>query len=232
MLKFYGHHQPPDEIEHLILGGRCPHCDAGTRFGLTADPLVGKLVDDNFETFVLGYACEFCLGPIPVLWQICEFWYEPSGKPGMKVANPKVILPIRENFDLQYVPESIKKEIEEALDCLSVSAYNGFAALCRRVIQAVCTDLGVLTTNRVEKQIEEMVQIHDLGDELEDLAKQIMLSGHDGAHPHLPEVNAERATVLLVLLRDLIYELYTRPGKVREAVDLRRKAIEEQRGEK
>jgi len=52
-----------------------------------------------------------------------------------------------------------------------------------------------------------------------------MLTGHDGAHPHLPEVGQERAAVLLSLLKDLVYELYTRPGKVKKAASLRQQSI-------
>lgn len=52
-----------------------------------------------------------------------------------------------------------------------------------------------------------------------------MLTGHDGAHPHLPEVNEKRAEVLLRLLQDLTYELYTRREKVKESKELRTQTI-------
>ncbi|MES1952584.1 hypothetical protein S4A8_17077 [Salinisphaera sp. S4-8] len=120
-------------------------------------------------------------------------------------------------------------EIEEALDCLSVNAFNGFAALCRRVVQAICAELGAEGSNKVEKQIKQMFEITELDDQWEDLAKQIMLAGHDGAHPHLPEVNSNRAQVLLSLLRDLCYELFTRPGNIRASAALRAEAIEDKK---
>lgn len=58
-----------------------------------------------------------------------------------------------------------------------------------------------------------------------------MLSGHDGSHPHLPEMNQERASVLLSLLQDLTYQLYTRPGNIEAAAELRKKAIESKKQE-
>ncbi len=125
--------------------------------------------------------------------------------------------------------EEIEKEIEEALGCLSVSAFNGFAAVCRRAIQAICTNLGADATTKVKGQVEEMIHLTGLGKEWKELALQIMLSGHDGSHPHLPEMNAERAGVLLSLLRDLTYQLYTRPGKVKEASALRQRAIDQKK---
>ncbi len=63
-----------------------------------------------------------------------------------------------------------------------------------------------------------------------ELARQIMLTGHDGAHPHLPEVDQARAAVLLSLLQDLTYQLYTRPGKAREAAELRQRAVDSLKG--
>lgn len=117
----------------------------------------------------------------------------------------------------------------EGLACLSVGAVNGFAAVCRRAIQAICTDLGAAATTKIKGQIGDMIRLTGLDQEWEGLAIQIMLSGHDGAHPHLPEVGSDRAAVLLSLMQDLTYELYTRPGKIKGAAALRAKAIEQRR---
>ena len=56
-----------------------------------------------------------------------------------------------------------------------------------------------------------------------------MLSGHNGSHPDLPDVNAKRAALLLSLLRDLTYELYTRPGKIKDAAVSRKEAIQKKK---
>ena len=45
----------------------------------------------------------------------------------------------------------------------------------------------------------------------------------------MPEIDAERADILLSLLRDLTYQLYTRPGKVKEASALRQRAIDQKK---
>ena len=224
MLKFYGP-QPPHRLNNLSLGGYCPHCKTGTRFKLTAQPQSGILRSDNVKEIVLNYTCEICLGPIPVKWKI-QGW-EDANNP--TVGNPQVALPMRSEYNFDYVPDSVKKEIEEALDCLSVNAYNGFAAVSRRVIQKICTDLGAKASSKVKQQIDDMAKLTDLDDELKEMAYQIMLSGHDGSHPHLPEMNMERADILLSLLRDLTYELYTRPGKIKDAAQARKDAIEKKK---
>lgn len=221
MLNFYGP-QPTNRLSLLHPGGHCPHCKTGTRFKLTTLPHVNVLKEDVVEQVVINYTCEICLGPIPVRWDI-KGWDEAQDP---TVWHPKVVLPMREEFDFEYVPDPVKKEIEEALDCLSVNSFHGFAAVCRRGVQAISTDLGAKASSRVKKQIEEMAELAGLDEELKELAFQIMLSGHDGSHPHLPEMNAERAEIMLSLLRDLVYELYTRRGKIAQAVSARQTAIE------
>lgn len=224
MLMFYGP-QPPYSLYGLQLGGYCPYCKTGTRFKRTTDPISKLLISDNIEEVVINYTCEVCLRPIPVYWKIRK-WSDVNTP---EVHLPRVVLPMRDEFNFEHVPKSVKKEIEEALDCLSVNAYNGFAAVCRRSIQAICTDLGADATSKVKKQINEMVSLTGLDDNLKELAIQIMLSGHDGSHPNLPDVNAERVAVLLSLLRDLTYQLYTRPGKIKDAAVLRKEVIQKKK---
>ena len=221
MLTFFGP-QPVAPLQDLRPGGYCPHCKTGTRFSLMTTLIAGVAQRDNVKKIVVSYACDICLGPIPIQWTI-HSWRDVNTP---LVHEPRLASPAREEFDFQHVPEKVRTELTEALDCLSVNAFNGFAAVCRRVIQAICTDLGTEATVKVKHQIEDMIKLTELGDEWKEIAIQIMLSGHDGSHPHLPEVNAERAAVLLSLLQDLTYELYTRPAKVKAAAALRKEAIE------
>ena len=223
MFKFYGY-SPPDFVHRIEVGGHCPHCNAGTKFIRTTDPQPGTLAHNKVCEVVVDYVCSICRKPIPIKWRVRGI----DGK-NVKVDSPKAVLPMREPFDFEHVPDSVREEIEEALDCLSVNAFNGFAAVCRRSIQVICTDLGADATTRVKNQIEDMMRITGLEDDWKELAFQIMLSGHDGAHPHLPEMTSDRASVLLSLLQDLTYQIYTRPGKVREAASLRKEAIEDRK---
>ncbi len=221
MLVFYGP-RPPDLFWSLRLGGQCPHCEKGTRYTLVTSPDTNILRTDKIPNFVASYACQICLWAIPVQWTIVK-WNDASN---FVVADPREILPVKEPFAFDHLPEVVRKEIDEALNCLSVGAYNGFAACCRRSIQSLCTNLGAETTTKVKKQIDYMAEVTGLEDDLKDLALQVMLAGHDGAHPHLPDMDATRAAAILSLLQDLTYELYTRPGKVKEAAALRKTAAE------
>ena len=218
-INFYGP-LPPAMLTGLRLGGYCPHCKTASRYTLTTVPINNTLQSDKATSFVASYMCDNCMEPIPVKWEI-DGWK--SNIPTVK--NPVLISPAIEPFNFDHTPIEVQKEVKEALDCLSVNAFHGFASMCRRSIQAICTDLGSDATSKVKRQIEEMVDIAGMDDEWKELAIQIMLTGHDGAHPHLPEVDVGRAAVLLDLLRDLTYQLYTRPGNIRKAAELRQEAI-------
>lgn len=226
MLKFDGQ-QPPALPDVLNLAGICPNCGKGTTFTINTSPTGHLLKNRGVNRVVLNYHCDFCLEPIPVRYDIHSF--DKNNNP--TVHNAHLILRSVEEFNFEHVPEEVKGEIEEALNCLSVGAFNGFAAVCRRAVQEISTNLGAEASSKVQKQINEMAEIADLDEEMKDLAKQVMLTGHDGSHPHLPDVDNARAQVLLTLLSDLTYELYTRPGKVKEAAKLRLKAIEEEKEE-
>lgn len=220
MIEFYGT-QPPGHIQSFEIGGICPHCKRAGKWHLLTLPQVAHLQQHGVNEVVIDYCCILCRKDIPVRWCIIE-----NAGNNMSVSMPQVALPAKEPFDFDYVPELVKKEIDEALDCLSVNAYHGFASVCRRTIQAISVNLGAGASTKIEHQIDEMIELSELEDEWKELAKQIMLSGHDGTHPHLAEMDRERSEILVSLMQDLTYQIYTRPEKVRAAAQLRKKAIQ------
>ncbi len=70
-------------------------------------------------------------------------------------------------------------------------------------------------------QLADLKAMAQIDEETFSLLKQIVIDGHDGAHPHLPKLNRERAAVLLELMKDVLYQLYVRKGKLQEAMSLR-----------
>lgn len=104
------------------------------------------------------------------------------------------------------------------------SSWNAFAAMCRRCIQSVSETLGADGTTKVQAQLRDLKDMGVADEETFEQLHQIMLTGHDGAHPHLPALSAARAAVLLQLMKDVLYQLFVRPAKIREAGELRKKA--------
>lgn len=112
--------------------------------------------------------------------------------------------------------------------CYSSGAYNGFAAMCRRTVQSVSANLGAQGSDKVLSQLKDLKEMAQIDDETFGVLKQIVIDGHDGAHPHLPRLNAARAAVLSELMKDVLYQLYMRKGKLKEAMALRQASIQSQ----
>jgi len=126
---------------------------------------------------------------------------------------------------MQYLSGAVLDDFSEALTCYSTSCWNAFAAMSRRCIQSVADTLGAEGKSKVQAQLKELHSLGVADDATFEALEAIMLSGHDGAHPHLPALSAERASVLMQLLKDVLYQLFVRPAKIREAAELRKNAI-------
>ncbi len=163
----------------------------------------------KLREIMVTYHCDACLKPIPVRYDVVD--WDPT-----RVDRAALALPVVEPFDFEHVPESVAHEVREALACLSVGAHNGFGAMSRRAVRALIDDLGGDGAARVEAQLGEMLSLSGLAGDWEALARGVLLPPGAGAM-ELPDMDAKRAAVLLSLLRDLAYQLYTRPGRVRAA---------------
>nr|WP_159075760.1 hypothetical protein [Muricauda brasiliensis] len=71
-----------------------------------------------------------------------------------------------------------------------------------------------------------MKEMADIDDETFDVLTQIIIDGHDGSHPHLPNLGPDRAEILLELIKDVMYQLFVRKGKLKKASELRKIQIQ------
>ena len=135
----------------------------------------------------------------------------------------------QETFELQYLPESLQDDLREALTCYSNLCFNAFAAMSRRCIQSASMELGTEGSSKVQNQLKDLRDMGVVDDEAFDQLKQIILTGHDGAHPHLPSLSPQRAAILLELMKDILYQLFVRRAKIKESSVLRKAALESEK---
>jgi len=134
---------------------------------------------------------------------------------------------IKETFEFTYLPEQIAEDFQEALDCYSINCFSAFGAMARRTVQSMSSDLGAKGKSKVLKQLQELREVAEIDDETFSVLEQVIIGGHDGAHPHLPKLSPERAAILLELMKDVLYQLYVRKAKIQKAIELRKKEIEQ-----
>lgn len=61
--------------------------------------------------------------------------------------------------------------------------------MCRRCIQSISESMGAAGTTKVQNQLQELRSMGVTDDETFEQLHAIMLTGHDGAHPHLPALS-------------------------------------------
>lgn len=128
--------------------------------------------------------------------------------------------PLPEKTD-ERIPETIKKDFDEALLCLSVGANLGAAVLARRALQTMCKDKGA-TKKDLKDQIDELFTKNIITKDLKDWSHEVRYVGNDAAHPNGIMVQREDAEEIIDLLESLCEVLYIAPAKA-----LNRKKIRE-----
>lgn len=209
----------PHILHEIRIRMNCPHCNVYTKISLLSQTSIDACRSLGMDKIGAIYYCEGCLGLIFICWHVGDINRAPA-----KVDNPQLMHIATPKSNLTYVANEVKKEYTEALKCYGIACFNAFAAQCRRTIQSICMDKAIEGTTRVMKQVEKLK--NDLEDpEMSEILDELVVSGHNGAHPHLPEVGEERAEKMLALMNDLLDQLYNRPGRLKAAKELRLKTI-------
>ena len=197
----------------------CPHCNAFSGLSLVSAPRYEYMQRFKSEWVGFVFRCDACNQPVFLKSRVVSL--------GSPVSLDETMVEIErseESFELQYLPTEVADDFKEALTCYSNSCWNAFAAMTRRTLQSTATHLGSEGSTKVQQQLENLRKMGVVEDEGFEQLKAIMLAGHDGAHPHLPKLSAERAAVLLELAKDALYQLFVRKARIEESVRLRSEA--------
>lgn len=217
------HDNNPQNIFDKHYALKCPHCGVQSNISAISIPRYEYLVRFTPERVGIVYRCDSCNEPI-----FLRFMFRPDfSNSRAEILEPyEEVERAKETFEFKYLPDEVQQDFQEALTCYSSLAYNGFAAMCRRTIQSVCADLGAEGSDKMLNQLKDLKEMAQIDDATFTVLKQIVIDGHDGAHPHLPKLNPQRAGILLELMKDVLYQLYIRKGKLKDAMVLRQAAIE------
>lgn len=205
----------------------CPHCGAKTAATVISTPRLEQVHRYKPQKVIGGFMCQACGEAIAL-----RFWTNITPEGRLYLSEEYAELERKmESFDYQYLPPSVAADFKEALTCFSMSCYNATAAMCRRTIQSVATDLGAVGTSKVSKQILEAKETAGLDEQTFTEINQLVLDGHDGAHPHLPVVTASRAAVVVAIMKDVLDQIYARRARIQKAADLRQESIAAKKSE-
>jgi hypothetical protein len=202
---------------------KCPHCSSISSITAISIPVYTLLARYQPENVGIVYKCNSCNEPVFLKFR--NLSYE-LGVNRIRIPdNYETVENPLEAFEYEFLPENTREDFKEALACYSIKAYNAFASMCRRTIQSTASELGATGKDKVQSQIVELKVMSGIDDDTFNILKQIIVDGHDGAHPHLPKLSEKRAEILLELLKDIMYQLFVRKGKMARAAELRNQQI-------
>jgi hypothetical protein len=210
-----------DQERSLALN--CPHCQVYSHITAVSVPSYAELVANRPSQVGVVYRCDSCNAPI-----FLRFAVKMYAANRVELANNFVELErAREKFNFTYLPEESEKHFREALGCYSAGHFNAFASMCRRTAQVVFADLGENGRLRIFNQINEAREMAEVDNETFAVVKKVLFGSDADAPASMPDIGAYEASVLLELVKDMLYQAYVRKGKLQQAMMVRRFFAEE-----
>lgn len=201
----------------------CPHCQVFSHITPVSIPQYSELVANRPSQVGIVYRCDSCNAPIFLRFAVKM--YAPNR---VELANHFVELErAREKFSFTYLPEVTEKLFREALGCYSSGYFNAFASMCRRTTQQVFSDLGENGRLKVYNQVNEAREMAEIDGDTYAVLKKVLFGSDADASPSMPEIGTFEASVLVELIKDMLYQTYVRKGKLQQAMMVRRFFAEE-----
>lgn len=115
------------------------------------------------------------------------------------------------------VPQHIAEAASEAYKCKSISAYRAAVQLARSVVEAVAKEKGI-TQGNIFSKINELYNRKFIREHIKDGAHEVRHFGNDMAHgDFVSPVTIEEAELVLILMGEILEEVYQSPARVAKA---------------
>jgi len=201
----------------------CPHCQVLSHITPIAVPRFADLSTWRPKHVGVVYRCDSCNAPI-----FLRFAAKIYGAQRIELsAQFTEVERAREKFSYTYLPETIETLFREALSCYSAGAFNAFASMCRRTLQAAFVESGEAGRMRVFDLLNDVRTMADLDADTFIDIKRVVFGSDADTHPSLALLDEQQAGVLLEVMKDLLYQLYVRKGRLQQAMMVRRFFSEE-----
>ena len=196
----------------------CPHCLVLSHLTPQAIPRFSDLSASRPKQLGIVYRCDACNAPVFLRFNVRS--YAPArielSPQFTEIERPK------EKFSFTYLPEDVETLFREALLCYSHGAFNGFATLCRRTMQAVFAHGGEAGRLRVYDELNEVRDMAQVDAASFALIKRVIFGTDADPAPTVPLLDDDQAGLLLEVIKDLLYQSYVRKGRLQQAMVVRR----------
>jgi hypothetical protein len=94
--------------------------------------------------------------------------------------------------------------------------------MSRRTAQSLFRELGERGKLELFDKLQEIRGLADLDDDTFSVLRAVLFGSDSDPWPNHPNVNAERAGILLEVMRDLLYQTFVRKARLVQAVTFRK----------
>src|SRR6202166_1203383 len=213
---------PQDEL-HVDYQGitlTCPHCQTLTHLTPVAVPTFEDLSRRKPKNIGVVFRCDACAEP--VFLKFAAKAYTPQRVE--LAANYTEIERARESFPLPSLPEEAEGMFKEALNCYAAGCFNAFGAMSRRTAQSLFRELGERGKLGLFDTLQEICGLANLDDHTCGVLRAGLFGSDSDPWQNQSNLNAERAGILLEVMRDLLYQTFVRKARLVQAMRLRRSA--------
>ncbi len=211
---------PQDElyVEYQGIALTCPHCQTLTHLTPAATPKFDELSRRKPKHVGLVFRCDACGEPV-----FLRFAAKAYTALRVELApNYTEVERARASFPLSYLPKEAEALFKEALNCYSAGCFNAFAAMSRRTAQSLFRELGERGKLELFDTLQEIRTLAELDDDTFSALRGVLFGSDADPWPHQPQINAERAGILLEVMRDLLYQTFVRKARLLQAMTFRK----------
>lgn len=191
------------EIKYKI-SNYCPTCNSivetGVLFSYAYDVIYTDELQNHGTSIILG-KCLNCDKPFLLqedFQNIEEYTW----------TNDKLLLfPSTDNIALKNAPNIVITPYKEAQKCFRAQAYEACVIMCRKGIEAICTDKGEINGN-LESKLKKLKDKHILEETFYNWSNELRLIGNEGAHSHSKMIDKQDAKDAVDFFDALITYLY------------------------
>lgn len=198
---------------------RCPHCTTVSHLMVVAAPSYAVL--DATRPLKVGIVCQCDACRSPVFLRLPVTLY---GRQRIDLSPAfEEVEPATEPLETEFLPAAIERLCREALGVFAASCWIAFALMCRRIVHEMSNDLGEHGRLKLFDQLNDWRELAEIDAETFGLLRRVLAGTDAAGSAPLPDLDADSAGILLEALLDLLYQSYTRRGRVRAALLARRR---------